>query len=279
MSSDLTFDQPAPDAGQAPSCTVCGTAIPDRYFLAGQQVVCASCRKKLEDELSGRYASGGLARALLFGLVAAAAGSALYYAILALSGYEIGLVAIAVGWMVGRAVFVGSGKRGGRVYQVAAVLLTYFAIVTTYIPLMFKAAREQGLMTADSAAVSAGPLAGADSAAAKGRAAAVALDAGDSATAAVDSVGAVKSAAALPDSSPTATQVSLVQFLVAMVALLGLAAALPVLAGIGNIIGMAIIAFALFEAWKLTAKVTIAITGPFAVGAGGAAGTPPPSGA
>ncbi|HEU4828187.1 MAG TPA: hypothetical protein VFT04_03225, partial [Gemmatimonadales bacterium] len=70
----------------------------------------------------------------LYGLGGAVAGAALYYAILAITGYEIGLVAIAVGWLVGRAVQLGARNRGGWLYQGLAVILTYLAIVSTYIP-------------------------------------------------------------------------------------------------------------------------------------------------
>lgn len=239
MSDELTFDQ-AGAAAQAPVCTVCRSTIADRYWLAGAQVVCGTCRSKLERELAGRAAGGGLLKALLFGLGGAAAGALVYYAVLAATGYEVGLIAILVGWLVGRAVFIGSGRRGGRLYQVAAIVLTYFAIVSTYIPLMFKAAREQGL-AADSSVVA--PL---DSAAA---------------VAPLDSA-----AGASADSTAASADVSLGRFVLAWLAILGLAAALPVLAGIQNIIGIAIIAFALYQAWKMAALVTIAITGPFAVG-------------
>jgi nitrate reductase NapE component len=47
-----------------------------------------------------------------------------------------------VGLMVGAGVKKGCRGRGGWLYQSLAILLTYFAIVTTYIPLIIKGAVE-----------------------------------------------------------------------------------------------------------------------------------------
>jgi hypothetical protein len=49
---------------------------------------------------------------------------------------EIGLIAILVGWMVGKAIRHASYGRGGRPQQILAVALTYFAITTSYIPVV-----------------------------------------------------------------------------------------------------------------------------------------------
>jgi hypothetical protein len=75
-----------------------------------------------------------LAKAAVYGGGAALAGSALYATVAIATGYEIGLIAIAVGWMVGRAIRHGSGGLGGRPQQILAVALTYFSITSGYIP-------------------------------------------------------------------------------------------------------------------------------------------------
>jgi hypothetical protein len=56
------------------------------------------------------------------------------------------------------------------------------------------------------------------------------------------------------------------QALLGLVALLALAAAAPILAGFQNIVGMLIIGFALFEAWRQNQRLQLAITGPYRVG-------------
>ena len=63
------------------------------------------------------------------------------------------LIAILVGWMVGRAVSVGSEHRGGWLYQVMAVGFTYMAISTSYIPQIVEAWGEPGVAEELSGAV------------------------------------------------------------------------------------------------------------------------------
>ena len=59
-------------------------------------------------------------------------------------------------------------------------------------------------------------------------------------------------------------------FVLGIVFLLGLLYATPFLAGLENAIGILIIGFALYQAWKLNTKAELRITGPYQVGA-----TPP----
>jgi len=64
--------------------------------------------------------------ALLAGGVAAFAGS-IGYALFSLTGIMVGIVAIGIAWLIAKAMMTASGGVGGRPYQVAAVVLTYFA--------------------------------------------------------------------------------------------------------------------------------------------------------
>ena len=75
--------------------------------------------------------SAAFARAVWLGLGGAALGCVIY----AIVGMwvQIGYVAILVGVLVGSAMMQGSGGVGGRRYQVAAVLLTYFAASTAFV--------------------------------------------------------------------------------------------------------------------------------------------------
>jgi hypothetical protein len=140
----LQFDTAEPTAATTNrSCTVCKRSIEGEYHMANMQVVCTQCRQALEAGPQGSR-TGRIGRAILFGAGAAVAGSILYFVVLAATGYEIGLIAILVGWMVGRAVSVGSHGRGGWLYQVVAVGLTYVAISTSYIPQIVEAWAEPG---------------------------------------------------------------------------------------------------------------------------------------
>lgn len=77
---------------------------------------------------------GYFARGLLFGLGGALVGLAIYAGVVIFTGYEIGLVSLAVGFIVGRSVVLGSRGRTGTRYQVAAAVLTYFAVSMATIP-------------------------------------------------------------------------------------------------------------------------------------------------
>ena len=64
-------------------------------------------------------------------------GAFIYYVILRVTGYNIGLVAVLVGFMVGGAVRKGTGNRGGLFYQMLAVFLAYTAIGAMHLPFLF----------------------------------------------------------------------------------------------------------------------------------------------
>src|SRR5512137_33439 len=132
------------DSAPAPmTCAQCTTPIGSAYFEAAGQVICEPCRYKLEEFLQSKAGIGGVFKALGAGFAAGVAGWIIYYAVLALSGYEFGLIAVVVGFMVGRAVRWGSGNRGGAGFQAMAIALTYITIVSTYVPIIVKGVREQ----------------------------------------------------------------------------------------------------------------------------------------
>ena len=155
-----------------------------------------------------------------------------------------------------------AGSRGGRAYQVLAIVLTYFAIVSTYIPLAVKEFGSKGI-AADSARVATHSVA----------------TPRDTTTLA-DSGVAVQSgtATASPRTTSPASRVKVEHvgvgvFILGFFALLLFAAIIPILAGFSNIIGLIIIAVALFEAWKLNKRITLEISGPYRIGGGEGAAT------
>jgi hypothetical protein len=140
--SDLQFDR-AEFSGQPadPTCAACQQRIADRYFDVNGQMTCSTCREAIANTLEKDPGWNAPLIALAAGLGGGVVGALLYYTVVALTGYEIGLIAIVVGLGVGRAVRWGSGGRGGRMYQVMAVAITYVAIVSTYVPFMIAAMR------------------------------------------------------------------------------------------------------------------------------------------
>ena len=244
MSDQLQFEKAEySDAAAAAACVGCQGALTDSYYAVGDRILCRECAEKLQEELTNQGSrSGRVFRALGAGAGAAVLGTLLYYGVLALTGYEFGLIAIVVGYGVGAAVRWGSRGRGGWAYQGLAIALTYLSIVTAYIPPILQGFREASL----EATAAERPQSTDGSAAGSARVTPVAES------------GSAKSD--LSSTPPTLGQV-----IFSIVLLLVIACAAPFLAGIQNIIGLVIIGIGLYEAWKLNKRVSIEITGPHPV--------------
>src|SRR4051812_42657553 len=143
----LQFDRVVGDApvavpqggGQpAVTCTSCSKPISSDYYHVNGRVTCQSCRNAIEMAVATPEGAGPFIRAAGLGLGAAIAGAALYYGVIALANLEIGIIAIAIGYMVGWAVMKGAGGVGGRRYQVLAMVLTYWAVGLAYAPLILR---------------------------------------------------------------------------------------------------------------------------------------------
>lgn len=232
------------------TCTTCQKAIERHYFEVNGAVVCGLCRTALAIAEKRGTPAGRFFRALGAGSLAGAAGSLLYFLIAELTGYEFGLVAILVGFAVGAAVKWGSHGRGGRFYQALAVAITYLAIVTTYVPQILDAFAANG--TDPVAEVQAAEH---DAAAA---------DVTDAETTIPDAA-AVVSTTPPPAGEPPVQQATLGMFLVAWLFILVVACAAPFLAGVQNLMGILIIGFGLWEAWKINRREAVTITGPHAL--------------
>ncbi len=246
--SPLQFDraeiEEAPAGRQAPSCAFCRNPLHASYFDINGQMACEACRFKIEEQLQKGPGVAGFFRAGGAGLAAAIAGCGLYFAVRALTGYDIGLISILVGLMVGKAVSWGSRGHGGWVYQSLAMFLTYMAIAGTYIPLLITEFREQAeRRTAAGAPAPATPQA----AAAPGA--------------------APSSKSTQKPAEKESSKVTFGEAVVALAAVFVLAALLHFLAGFENVIGLLIIAFGLWEAWKTNKRQKVEILGPLDLGA------------
>jgi hypothetical protein len=71
-------------------------------------------------------------RAIVFGLVGALLGAVIYALFVGITGISIGYLAILVAYMVAKAMTMGSHERGGRKYQITAVVLTYLAVAAAH---------------------------------------------------------------------------------------------------------------------------------------------------
>ena len=274
----LQFDVAESGAASSPqvtgtsgtTCKACSRPITKTYFQVNGAIICESCRAQLDKPAGTRFTRGMHATGL--GLLAAIAGSLLYFAVAAITGREFGLVAIAVGFMVGKAVRKGSRGRGGWAYQSLAIGLTYLAIVSTYIPLIGKEFQTNARAISTRARPST-PTIDTITISARAPESRRALD--STVAAQSDSGFSVAQAGSPAGTHATPTQpkhLGPATVLLGIGALVLLAAMIPIFAGFSNLIGLLIIGIAVFEAWKINRRITLAITGPYRV-AGGAQGT------
>jgi hypothetical protein len=217
------FDEQQPAA----ACATCATALTTEYYEVNGNMVCTACRSQLDADPDRGTRVSRLLRALGAGSLAAIGGSLLYWAILAITGYEFGLIAVVVGIAVGKAVNWGSRGKGGWRYQTIAMTLTYLAMVSAYVPLIIAEVAKQP-------------------------AAQTQADGG-------------QTAPVLSGDQASADEPSLAGAVIAIVMLAAFVCAIPFLAGIENILGILILGFGLYEAWKRNRRVEVVITGPHAI--------------
>ena len=130
--------QRAEYAGAGPDCAYCKKPAGPAYYQVGRSVACPGCAEQLR-QLQARPSRSVMVRATLYGLGAAIAGSAIF-ALISLTGFQFSIVAILVGVMVGKAIVRATHRRTSRACQVLAVVLTYGAITTSYLPMMISTA-------------------------------------------------------------------------------------------------------------------------------------------
>ena len=241
-SSELTFDEvvtdrtsSAPRGTLAVTCAACRVAIESEYYDVNASQVCGRCRTAIESATSTPPGLLPLVRAGAFGLGAGVVGAAIYYAVIAITHLEIGLVAILIGYMVWYAVRRGARGRGGFRFQVLAIALTYAAVALAYTPLAIK-----GLI--DASPQKAGAVAA-------GRSVSVTT----------------------PDSSGgVTTEPRRGSLLLALALMFAFVAALPVMMVLGSLpsglISALIIFIGMRQAWGMTAAPVIQIFGPYRVG-------------
>ncbi len=279
-SAPLQFDA-ADVSTTAPGvvCAACGKAVTSAYYQVNDAITCPSCRSALEEQVNGTGSRAGrLLKAAAFGAIGGAIGAGIYYAILAKTGYEIGFIAILVGWLVGSGVRRGSGGRGGWRYQTIAMVMTWFAIGAVYTPMIMR-----GFEEAQVAAIAGDSTQVTDSASA-GAPVLASVSATDSAAVAAPVIDASARSRAAGDSAATAEIVPLASrgvggFVLALGVVVLFVLAAPVLVAIANVVSLFFVGIAMWEAWRQNKRLTLTVTGPFRVGADDAGAATAPASA
>jgi hypothetical protein len=240
----IQFDRAEFDQSTAFPCAFCKTPIAGDYFQVNGQTSCPNCREQLNAAISGGSKTVRALRALAAGTAAGIVGFFIYWGVRALTGYEVGLISILVGFMVGGAVRWGAQIRGGLFYQLMAVVLTYLSIASNYTPDIIKEMRKSEAQQ--------------DAPAAPANFATTPLDPTAPAT-----IPPVTTAPTSPDAETTSQPLPL---LLALPIAFIFSLAVPFLSGLSNIIGLLIIAFGLWQAWSMNKRVPIEVSGPFNTG-------------
>lgn len=242
------FDNPTPQFGTAEYTNVAGTEhchfckqpISGRYYRVNNAMACGPCgeRAQLEQptDSHSRYARG-----LMFGIGGAILGLIIYATFEIATGLIIGYLSLAVGYIVAKAIKMGSRGAGGRKYQITAVLLTYAAVSLAAVPVYISAYAKAG----------------------KAHQAQEQQQAGDG--------GQDASEQSAPGSKPQMTfGAALLQL-----ALVGLASPFLELTGdpVHGLIGLIILAVGIRIAWRLSAGSETQIYGPFDVASAASAGS------
>lgn len=118
------------------TCGNCGVGIQDgqEALLRGKgkqaatAAICSNCASDLESALRAETENPNLLVALLLGLLAALGSSLIWYGLVAVTGYQLGIIAIGVGWLVAQAVVIGAGRKRGLKVQAISIVAVVIAM-------------------------------------------------------------------------------------------------------------------------------------------------------
>lgn len=243
MPDNLQFDRAEPTPGAAGmtgtmACKACGNLLSDTYYVVNGHIVCEKCRRTVEAEWDRGGAAGRFAKALGLGLLAMIGCSFVWYIVLKATDSQWGILAVLVGLAIGAAVRKGSNGRGGWRYQALAIFLTYTAIVTSYVPLIIDEMRNHQVELTKAQIT--------------------------------DSTVTTTTTETKVTAKSSEAKIGPLGFVVGALILIAVLYATPFLAGLQNFLGILIIGFALYEAWKLNRKAELKVTGPHRVSMTGA---------
>lgn len=141
--SDSKFPQSTPqfttaeysNTARGDQCVACHRPVVSHYYRVNGKIACESCVRQVEARFP-KDSHAAYVRGLFFGLGAAIVGMILYAGFTIVTGIYLGYVSLAVGWLVGKGIMLGSKGIGGRRYQIAAVILTYAAVSIAFVPIV-----------------------------------------------------------------------------------------------------------------------------------------------
>lgn len=118
----------------AAACKACGKPLGADHYRVNGAAVCASCTQRLQSQIP-QDSHAAFVRGLAFGIGGAILGFGIYVAFALATGLMAGIISLAVGYIVAKAIIMGSRGAAGRRYQLSAVLLTYMAVSLSAVPI------------------------------------------------------------------------------------------------------------------------------------------------
>jgi hypothetical protein len=139
------------EAADMVTCSLCQREVPrTTTYLVNAQVGCAECVARVRTELAVQEPGGvNLLFAAAGGLVGALVGAAVWAGVAIATNYEVGYVAVLVGFLAGLGVNIGARRQRGALLQYLAAGLAVVGLLAAKYMLfayaMAKVAREQGV--------------------------------------------------------------------------------------------------------------------------------------
>jgi hypothetical protein len=129
-----TMGDPGTAAEAQVACALCNQQVPAQTTkLANGHRVCTSCALQLETELAQGSAAAAdvLPRAALMGALGALVGAAVWAGVVIITEFEIGYLAVLVGFLAGYGVKRGAGGAHGPRLQKTAVACAVVGLLAT----------------------------------------------------------------------------------------------------------------------------------------------------
>src|SRR5262249_26232739 len=132
-----SFNRSADEAGdQKMVCTKCGQTVDQGSVVIVRNAkknqtpieLCPACADGFRKAFELETQDPRLGTGILVGIGAALIASLVWYTVVVGTQYEVGFVAVGVGWLVAQAVMLGAGRKRGASLQFVSVGITLLAM-------------------------------------------------------------------------------------------------------------------------------------------------------